>query len=947
MGRLSIAARKNAVAGGPAHRENEPSIGVPKASNKNKTAASALWNGVADKALQRQLRLLSHAGAVAKVGHWYLSVADGNVILSEEAHRIHGTDPGRFAPPLDKLIGLYHASERRGLGKMIDLAVETGAAFNTDLRVTLGTGETRHLRCNGSAECNDQGRIIGICGVVQDVTDIRMVEIQLREAKNLAEGADHAKTVFMGKLSHEFRTPLNNIIGFSELISSEMLGQRLPDTYKEYAQNILDSGNQLLESINQITDIQMLEDAVRRDEDSYRHLVDLSPDLICICIDGRITLMNSAGAGLLRVWDESDAKGQAIEKFVNSTSLDAFKVLTRTAGTRGRRVPVTMLATTGQLVDLEMAAVPMESSGENGVMFVGRDVTERNAALENAVARERQLQAVMDATADTIVTCDDSGIIVECNSAVEKDLGYAPEDLIGENVSVLMPPAHRDRHDGYIKSYIQTGQPDIIGQRREMLARRKDGTEIPVHIVVTRTTTTGRRLFIATIRSLSEERQLTERVTYLANYDTVTDLPNRALVRDRVEQAIALARRAGREVGVITFQINDFHMITGSLGPAGADEVLCEVARRLVDSTRPADTVGRVGTDSFVIVAANLAKTADVNFLVDRVNKGLNDPVEAGGEEIIVTCCSGASVHPRDGAEPDVLLRNSITALATARRLDLDGFGFFDDTMTAVMAERLTIERDLKKAVDREEFELHYQPQISMETGQLIGAEALIRWHHPRMGLLMPDRFIPAAEQSGAIVEIGEWVFRSACRQLSQWQKDGLPPLRMAINLSARQFRDGGLAAMVAEALDANAIAAARLELEITESLLMHDVDKAAETIRVLKGLGVDIAIDDFGTGHSSLAYLKRFAVDTLKIDKAFVKDIHENSDDEAIAVAIISLAHSLKMRTIAEGVEEARHAEILKAHGCDEIQGYFISRPVPAATFSANWQRYSLAKKD
>ncbi|MGB0670579.1 MAG: EAL domain-containing protein [Rhodospirillales bacterium] len=896
---------------------------VPDLPNSSETQDSA-------RKLASRHQLLDHAEALAHFGHWHWEVEPDLLYWSDEIFRIRGLAPDKTPRKIENAVASYHPQDRARVRRILQESAQKGTPFHFEGRIVRPDGSLRHLACEGQSEVVN-GKTKSLFGVLHDITETRETERQLRLAKDEAERANEAKTEFMGRLSHEFRTPLNNIIGFSETIVLEILGRIEPPSYRDYVQNILDSGKELLSAIDQMTDVKMLEDVLRRNEESYRSLVELSPDLICICTGDRIKLINSAGAGMLRAWSSDDLKDRRLSDFVHADSREGMKIVLRSSGSQHRRLPMTFVTMTGQPVALEVSAVALHTEELEGVMIVGRDVTERNSALEVAIAREKRLQAVMDTVMDAIITMDEKGIIQDCNTAVERIFGYRPEQVIGQDISILMPPQHAHRHRDHVGRYMASGESQIMGKGRELSALHKDGTEFPVMITVSEIFDDSRRLFTGIIRNLSENKQLSEKVTYLANYDSVTDLPNRTLVEDRVSQAIAFANRAGRGVGVLAFQINEFSMVTGTLGHGGGDELLRQVSARLMTCIRPADTLGRTGTNEFMIVAANLAETVDVNYIVERVNQVMENPFLVMDEEIRVTCASGASIYPKDGERPEELLRNATTALNVARKMGAGAFGFFDSAMTAEVAERLTLERDLKHAIERKEFQVFYQPQMDLKSGRVIGVEALVRWQHPRLGFVMPTRFIPVAEQTGLILDIGRWVMEEAGRQLVTWRDRGLGTLRVGINLSARQFRDKNLIPSIEALIEASGVDPQMFDFELTESLLMSDSDGAVETVRAIKNLGVRVSVDDFGTGYSSLAYLKRFAVDTLKIDQAFVREIDTNGDDEAIATAVISLGHSLNLRVIAEGVEHMGQVEALRAHDCDEIQGYILSRPVSA----------------
>jgi diguanylate cyclase (GGDEF)-like protein len=450
-----------------------------------------------------------------------------------------------------------------------------------------------------------------------------------------------------------------------------------------------------------------------------------------------------------------------------------------------------------------------------------------------------------------------------------------------------------------------------------------------------------RRLFTGTLRDLSENKQLAQRVDYLANHDPLTDLPNRTGLAERLGLAVSRAHDSSRMVAVVTVDLDGFTTINDSLGHESGNLVLRETARRLAQNTGPDGTAARLAGDEFAVVLPQLRDAGEVSAGVERIREALNRPYMIQGTELTIGADIGVSVYPRDGEDAFDLLRNAEVALHSVKRLEDSRLGFFDAAMSFKVTERLTLERSMKAALKADQFELFFQPQVRLIDFRLVGAEALIRWRHPELGIITPDKFIPVAEETGLIVPIGTWVLQSACRQLRHWDDLGLHGLRMGVNISGRQFREADLADLVADAIADTGVNSAQLDLELTESMLMADGEATLKILRALARLGVTLSIDDFGTGYSSLAYLKRFPVNTVKIDRTFVSDLDQDKDGRAIANAIISLAHSLGMKTIAEGVETEAQAAMLASHGCNEIQGYLIERPLPSAEFTAFVARY------
>ncbi len=438
---------------------------------------------------------------------------------------------------------------------------------------------------------------------------------------------------------------------------------------------------------------------------------------------------------------------------------------------------------------------------------------------------------------------------------------------------------------------------------------------------------------IQTLRTRIEHAAAEKQLEFLAHHDQLTKLPNRLLLRDRFEQALAQAERAHSGVAVMFLDLDNFKQVNDTLGHTYGDKLLVRVVERLRGCLRDADTISRQGGDEFVILLPNLRDLAIISGIAQHIIECFSDPFEIDNYSINATFSIGVSLYPDDGKEFDMLLRNADTALYQAKDSGRDTYRFFSEKMNIDAQEQLQLQGQLRNAVKNQEFILHYQPQIDIASGRLIGAEALVRWQHPELGLIPPGKFIPLAERSGLVIPMGDWVLNEACRQAQVWRDKG-HAMVMAVNLSALQFKRGNLLETVAHALKRSGLPAEMLELELTESILLQDIDVAIKTLRSLKDMGVKLSIDDFGTGYSSLSYLKRLAVDKLKIDQSFVRDLTEDGDSAAIVRAIIQLGHTLQLTVIAEGVETDAQLAFLRNYGCDEVQGYLYSQPVPAERF-------------
>lgn len=446
------------------------------------------------------------------------------------------------------------------------------------------------------------------------------------------------------------------------------------------------------------------------------------------------------------------------------------------------------------------------------------------------------------------------------------------------------------------------------------------------------------RARIRTITRLNRYRRLVEteeQLAYLANYDVLTELPNRNLLLERLRQAIGRAKRGRHSVVVLSFDLDGFQMINDSLGHEFGDNLLKEMAQRLQKIISPEATIARLSGDEFVVMQECFNPVMEVSGLVQTLLDTISTPLHLEDHEIVITASIGVSVYPSDGDNPLSLLKNADTAMSRAKAQGKNTYQFFTGEMNKVALERLILENQLRKVLSRQELQLYYQPQIDLKTGRIVGAEALLRWQHPEQGFLSPAKFIPVLEEIGAIIPVGEWVLQQACQQAQQWQDEGLSPLTISVNVSARQFQHPNLLNSIKTSLQTSSLNPNYLEIEVTESVLMqenpHHQQSSFAVLSELQEMGVKIAIDDFGTGYSSLSYLKRFPVNTLKIDRSFIKDICVSNDDAAIATAIIALAHSLQLTVVAEGVENCDQLDFLRLRQCELAQGFLFSRPISA----------------
>lgn len=572
-----------------------------------------------------------------------------------------------------------------------------------------------------------------------------------------------------------------------------------------------------------------------------------------------------------------------------------------------------------------------------GLLRALRYAVERKMMEEALFIEKERAQVTLNCIGDAVVCTDVPGNITFLNVVAEQMTGWSRKDAIGQDMANVVRLLDAGSREVVPSAMLALRGRDGTSSSSQSILVGRDGRELPVNesaasIDSREGVSTGA---VMVFRDVSASRVLERQMVHSAQHDALTGLPNRTLLNDRVNQAIVSARRHMKQVAILFLDLDGFKHINDSLGHSVGDRLLQSIAKRLLESARASDTVSRQGGDEFVVLLSETERPEDAAIAARRILRALAGPHDIDHHELHVTASIGVSVYPEDGLDAETLIKNADTAMYQAKENGRQGYQFFKPAMNARAVERQSIEMSLRRALERDEFELHYQPKIDFRTGAITGAEALLRWTHPTRGSVSPAQFIPVAEDCGLIVPIGNWVLRQACMQAQAWADEGLPVATMAVNVSAKEFRNGhfleGLFAILGETrLDPRS-----LELELTESVLMKHAESAASILKALRRIGVQVAVDDFGTGYSSLSYLRKFPVDALKIDQSFVAQISEVADDASIVTAVISMARSLKLRVVAEGVETIEQLAFLRAHECDEAQGFYFSRPVPPEEFA------------
>lgn len=579
------------------------------------------------------------------------------------------------------------------------------------------------------------------------------------------------------------------------------------------------------------------------------------------------------------------------------------------------------------------------------------ELSNLNARLEHIVmarvaelrSSETYIRAVLENMNEGIIVVDAANRVVTFNPAADKIFGFARDEMIGQSFNLLISTESLDQSGKYPQ---YTDEISMLGITREVIGMRKDISAFPLELKTSQIQIQEKLLFIITARDISDRKDAERRISYMASHDALTKLPNRALLDDRIQQTLAHNQRTNMQAAIIYIDLDKFKLINDTLGHDVGDELLKETAVRLVSHVRIEDTVARHGGDEFIILLTDIARPEDAGLIAQKLLDSLLRPFMIQGNELFISASIGIALFPDDGRDMETLLKNSDIAMYHAKESGRNNFQFFSSQMNELAAEKNAIINELRYAIERDQLFLCYQPVADVSSNDIIGMEVLLRWQHPQFGMVSPVKFIPLAEESGLILQIGEWVLRSACKQLQAWLAQGYEVPRLAINLSTKQFTQKSLVDTITLILAENGTAPHHIGFEITESMLVHNIDDVVKTLTQLSEMGLEISIDDFGTGYSSLSYLKRFPINKLKIDKSFVDDIATHPDDAAIVIAIISMAHGLSMRVVCEGVETQQQLDFLRQQDCEQYQGYIFSKPLPAAEIVAKLTRKYLPPK-
>jgi diguanylate cyclase (GGDEF)-like protein/PAS domain S-box-containing protein len=683
-----------------------------------------------------------------------------------------------------------------------------------------------------------------------------------------------------------------------------------------------------------ITQRHLAERALKESEDKFARIFAGSPDGIVIIRldDGRILDINDAfltASG----YRYEELVGHRVGELPIFSDKSQLKEATAKVLSHGsyQNLEFTFVTRSGEVIPALVSATVVEFDGAKGLVCIAKDNRVQRETEAKLRSSEEKFRGAFESAPIGMLLVDLQGRIVQANHFALDTLAYPEDALVGAHISRLVPEEDRaGLRDALDRLVDRNG--NVSRSERRLLSQT--GIEIwtNFHVVLQRSESGEPLYYIVQLADISDLKHSQARMERMAFYDTLTDLANRRLFGNRLEHAIQHATRAGTRAALLYLDLDQFKRVNDTLGHEAGDELLCEVARRLRDCVRQEDTVARPGGDEFTILLYDIQAPGDAGIVAEKILEQLRRPVTISGHQLVVTTSIGITIIPDDSNEANILTKNADLAMYRAKERGRNNYQYFSEEMNTLAQARLKTENELRQALEHNQFELFYQPKVRLSDNRITGVEALIRWRHPELGLLAPDRFIPIAEETGAIVGIGSWVIREACLAAQTLSAKAGAPMQVGVNISPRQFRDPNLIRTVRRCIREANIDPKQLELEITETMLMDDAEAALFTIERMRELGVHLAIDDFGTGYSSLNYLKRFPIDTVKIDRTFVMEIPKNTDDMAITAAVIAMAHRLDLEVCAEGIETLEQLKFLSEQQCEYGQGYLFSRPVPLA---------------
>ncbi len=674
------------------------------------------------------------------------------------------------------------------------------------------------------------------------------------------------------------------------------------------------------------------EAALRASEEKFEQVFRRSPDGIVILRQKDLTIYDINDSFLLAAqYERDELVGRKLYELNVFADHDALAQATDALSRQGffSNREMNFHTKNGLLVQSLVSATYIEINSEPCILCIAKNVNELREAEQKLKESEQRFRSAFENAPIGILLIDLKGNVFQVNNFAIEMLGFEKRSMEGSHVSRLVPQEDRTQLKETLRRLV-SGRDETVRTECRML--REDALEIwtTLHVVVQRDGAGAPAYLIAQIADITEMKSSRSKMERMAFYDTLTNLANRRLFYDRLGQAVDHAQRSKHLSALLFLDLDQFKRVNDTLGHEVGDELLQEVSMRLTNCVRKEDTVARLGGDEFTVLLFDIKSPSDASYVADKILSTLRQPLNISGHQLVVTTSIGITIVPQDGTDPNSLMKNADLAMYRAKEHGRNTYHFYSEEMNTNAIKRLRTEYELRRALERNEFVLYYQPKVRLNNRQIVGVECLVRWNHPERGLLAPVEFIEVAEETGAIVDLGKWIIQETCRTGKDLTDQAGRAIQIAVNISPRQFRDPGLVATIRRSLRETGLDPSSLEIEITETMLMGDVDAANTTVRQLHALGVRLAIDDFGTGYSSLNYLKKFPITTVKVDRSFIMDIPESADDKAITSAVIAMAHRLNMEVVAEGVETREQYEFLVQQDCEYAQGYLFSKPLP-----------------
>ncbi|MHB8728271.1 MAG: sensor domain-containing protein [Sulfuricaulis sp.] len=893
--------------------------------------------------------------------------------ISEGCFDLTGYTPDNFIkPPRLPYAQLIHPEDQEPVWNEVQAAVRENRPFQLIYRITTALGEQKWVWEQGRGVFSPDGGLQALEGFITDITQRKKDQAALQESEQ------RLRTVITQLPAVLYMLDINGVFTLSEgkglealgLQPGQVVGQSVFDLYRDdpdvitcirralagetfsattRAQGLVfeswyspvrDAQGAVRGVIGvamDITERQRAEQALRESENRFQSVVNTALNAIVVLSpEHRILEFNPEAERIYGYRREEVLNRDYFELFLprekwKEVADDLSQVLVGKE-TRGFENVIRSADGSRRIIAWNVSRMDDAAGRVIGIVAIGQDMTTRRQAEADLRENELKFRTLFETANDAIFLMQKDRF-VDCNTRTLTMFGCRRDEIIGHSPVEFSPEYQPDGRSSKEKAQEKIsaafgGKPQFFDWQHIQVNGTPFDAEVSLNVIELG----GERYLQAIVRDITERLQAQQRLQFLAHHDALTSLPNRAMFLERLDHALTRARWTQRPLAILFLDLDRFKNINDTLGHDIGDSALRVTAERLKSCVREGDTVARLGGDEFTVLLEDIANSDDVPAIAQKITDTLSRPFDLDGREFTITTSIGISLYPSDGDDSLKLLRNADTAMYRAKDQGRNKFQFYSAEMSAKALEKFMIENSLRHALDREEFLLYYQPQVDLSTGSIAGVEALLRWRHPELGLIPPAQFIPVAEETGLMKSIDEWVLRTACTQARAWQSAGLPSVSMTVNLSGRTLSESGLADAVGKNLRATGLAPRFLELEITESVIMKNAQATVEMLESLSRMGVRLSIDDFGTGYSSLSYLKRFPIDTLKIDQSFVRDITTDADDASIVTAIVAMGHGLGLKVIAEGVETQGQLAFLRNQGCDGMQGFLFSRPLPAA---------------